>query len=464
MIEILSPTLPDLAIRVNADYEEMGRTIGLRVVGNFFVPILSGLVYDRFPRSKDVLFGIIFILAGISEIAVPYCSTIWILTTVLVFQGVSDAVLVIAAQSTIIELFGNHATSVLQFMHLGWGLGAFLVSLIVRPFLAANLKLSNGKVRYACLEGAPNISTTNSSSILPDATGIEGSRIENAFLIVGSYTILIGIILFFFSLLPKPVRLCDEDGNKKKNVKEMLAPGRISEGKPLFGTIMLVGLFVIFVLDDGANVAFVRYLVTIAIDPCKGFQMTQKRATLLQSIVALCISFSRIVSGILFALLIARDKSPGIVIVSCCCGMTVSIVLLSIFGLKYEVAFWILSCTFEFFHSPLFGGNTPWFNQYIEVTSSVVAVAVTGSNFGKFFFAWLCGYFLKTQSSQYLLNRTIPIVVALLITVAICFIASLHFGRRPSLKRCKVESEMEEELQNVAEKELETNNEAKNDL
>lgn len=433
MKEVLGPTLPDLSIRVNADYEVIGRTVGLRVIGNFFVPFLSGMLYDRFPRSKEIAFGIIFIIGGTLEIIVPYCRSVWLLSLILILQGISEGALTTAAQSMIIELFAGQASAALQFMHLGWGLGSFFASLIVRPFLAPNLRLSKGKIRYACLTDQA-LNVTNSSDVQRMAGDNERSRIEVAFLIIGMYAIFMGSLLFIFSLLPKPVRPNDKDSNanSKKNIKEMLAPGKISDGKPLFGSLMLIGLFMIYTLDVGCYVAYTRYLVTVGMDPCKGFQMTQKQATLLQSMVALSFSLSRIGSGFLLAFMVAKNKSPGIFILICTICMCFCIILLRAIGLRYEVAFWVLSCIYGFVHAPMFGGNTPWFNQYIRVTSTVVAIAVTGSNVGKFLFSWLFGYVLKTYSSVHLMSISIPIMIVLCITAMVCFIASLCVGHRPT--------------------------------
>lgn len=447
--EVVSPTLPDLSIRVNADYSEIGRAISFKVIGCFFTPLISGLLYDRFPRLREVGIGVIFVILGLFSVATPYCRSVWVLTVVLISQGLADGFVVTAAQSMIIELFSAQAVAALQFMHLGWGLGSFLANLIVRPFLAPNLKLSRKSVRYACLDNENSTLTlfqsdTNSTTIgnftLIEKLDNSGSQIEYAYIIIGSYTCLIGIILFIFSFFRKPVTndQVDSNAHKKKSMREMLAPSFISDGKPAFGTLMLVCLFLIYMINVGSYGTFSRYLVTIAMDPCKGFEMTQKSATTLQSVKAIAFSFSRIFSGILLAILTAHMKHPGYFILSATLTSTISVLLLDFVGLRFELAFWILTCTYSFFHSPLFGGVTPWFNRYIRATSSVVAVAMTGMNVGKFIFTWLGGYVLKAHSSTALMHIYTALNVCLAIIVLIVTIVSLRTGQRPSFQ-AKVE-------------------------
>ena len=92
-LEITGPTLKDLKIITNANYEDVARAVSGRTVGFCIGAAIGGLLVERLDQFCDVMLAICLDFIGIFGIVVPYLSSTSWMFCVILLMGVSEGII-----------------------------------------------------------------------------------------------------------------------------------------------------------------------------------------------------------------------------------------------------------------------------------------------------------------------------------------------------------------------------------
>lgn len=125
----LGPTLPGLAENTHSLLSEIGFLFATRSIGYFAGAILSGRLMDRFP-GHPIVAGMLIVMALLVA-SVPFFSVLWLLSLVLLLIGLTEGIVDVGCNTTIVWLHGRKIGPYMNGLHFFFGVGAFLAPVIV---------------------------------------------------------------------------------------------------------------------------------------------------------------------------------------------------------------------------------------------------------------------------------------------------------------------------------------------
>ncbi|XP_045211442.2 sodium-dependent glucose transporter 1-like [Mercenaria mercenaria] len=140
-LEIFGPTLKDLILRLDSNYEQLAFAISGRTFGWILGSILGGFLVDRFQLYRHLIITIALATAAIATVAIPWLPSITTMWIFCFIGGVCEQVVNIAGTSVTLSIWMEHAASSLILLHMGYGIGSFIVPLYSYPFLAKRAPL-----------------------------------------------------------------------------------------------------------------------------------------------------------------------------------------------------------------------------------------------------------------------------------------------------------------------------------
>lgn len=129
----LGPTLPGLAQQTQSAIGAISILFTSRSVGGLVGSLGVAKLYDRLPghRVLAAMLG----LGAVSLFFVPLISQLWLLAAVMVLLGMAEASMDVGGNALLIWLFKEKAAPYLNGLHLMFGLGATLSSILVARVL-----------------------------------------------------------------------------------------------------------------------------------------------------------------------------------------------------------------------------------------------------------------------------------------------------------------------------------------
>ncbi|UJR06716.1 hypothetical protein I4U23_011003 [Adineta vaga] len=132
-----------LASNMQVTYSGMGTVLALRnagyLIGNLFGAVLQTIVKNH---SEGLLF-VAFILPAIVMFATPHVTSLIIMCILSFIHGLSKAFTDLGGNNLLLQMWGIHAAAPLNAVHLGYGLGAIFINLLVRPFITKKASSSD---------------------------------------------------------------------------------------------------------------------------------------------------------------------------------------------------------------------------------------------------------------------------------------------------------------------------------
>jgi len=125
----LGPTLPDLEKQTGSTVSEISILFTARAIGNLFGAVVVGRLYDRF--RGHTLIAIELVLMAVGLAAVPVIPSLWLVTAVMLLIGVGEHSLDVGSNTLLLWTHGQKSGPILNGMHLFFGVGSFLVPLVV---------------------------------------------------------------------------------------------------------------------------------------------------------------------------------------------------------------------------------------------------------------------------------------------------------------------------------------------
>jgi len=178
-------------------------------------------------------------------------------------------------------------------------------------------------------------------------------------------------------------------------------------------------MFVFYMFVIGGSSAFGKFVFSYAV-VSPSLRLSKSSATLLTFIYWICYTVAR-----LFVIVATRVVVIQWLLLFEVSGLVLVSVGLLAFSYRLET-FWAFTAMFGFFQSPLFPSCLGWANQYIEITSTTIAIINLGSSIGGIITQWLTGYAFQYHGPESFLYITVFYSVA----IFLLFIVMHLIGRR----------------------------------
>lgn len=320
-------------------------------------------------------------------------------------------------------------------MHLGYGIGSFIVPLYVNPFLAEVKQQINVNLTQMLgnLSTAAHIRSTTVSSLGPTTTTEkeyypETSRIEYAYIISSIYAVIISLF-FYVNQTREPRGMVKhvsgtgkENGQQTKPFKEIINPASCANGNFWYGTQIMSLMFMYFANVGGGNIMTQVFLRTFCVDQ---LHLTTNQSTLLNTCYWIGFSFGRLATA-----LASRWLSVRALIITHSSGIAVCSILMSIFSDDNALSFWILSISFAFFTATIWPTGIAWTDYHIELTGIGMTLQILGASLGGIVHLRLIGYIYEHYGPITYLYQTLAYsIFQLLISCILNIIGSRNGGR-----------------------------------
>ncbi|KAK4474003.1 hypothetical protein MN116_002574 [Schistosoma mekongi] len=427
--EVLGPTLPTLMHNTNSHYERIGMALSTRAIGLLFGSLIGGLLSDRYKPLRSIFIMLSLIVGAITTFIVPWCTNVIILTIVLFIAGFSHGFLTTNGNPLLASVWEEKAAGPFSLMHSGYGMGAALAPLLVKPFTIS----SNSSI--------------NNQSIISNRTNSTELVLVNA---VIPYSIITGIILLcalyfmFIICIDHSTTSLKYNGivSMKSNVKITSSSSSSSSSASLnvmhkiyskcFSLklipykchhhyhinksylFLIYCIFITFFSIVGNERVFGKFMFTYAL--YSSIQLSLNDSYLINLIYWLCFCIARIT-----VFFISLCLSSSIILLTLSIGTLCSSIGLCLLSLN-KLTFFLCTILFSLFKSPLFPVTLSCINQSYELNGFIVIIINFGSSFGATLLQFIIGYLINYYGQivfPYLVTSTSCL---LLITVILLII------------------------------------------
>ena len=306
----------------------------------------------------------------------------------------------------------------------GKALGFTLAPLLAAPFIAPRDSEEDGSL--------PSNSTTTWPETTDDNSATGESRIEIPYTIIGTFTILCGLLFVLLHIQGDLRKQSDPGKNKgdgesedsnKMTWRKTLSPARCGEGDSAFSIeiITLSVLFMIFLM--ARDIVLDLYIYSVAVEGELAF--SSEEAALLDFSFKLCTLL-----GILLvapaSLVIPVEPLMFILTYSCALFM----VCLATVGVRYKEAMWVFCCATALVGFPVKFSLFSWIDKYIILYAVVVGILELARGLSGFLFQWLAGvlYDLYRPEMVYSMAAVAACIVAFIMLI-MQIVGSLHGAR-----------------------------------
>lgn len=424
-LEITGPTLKDLMLKTDGSYEDVSRAISGRSVGFFIGAAIGGVLVDAFHPYCNLMIAVCLDGIAIVTTIAPYMTSVNVVWALFVLAGTFEGIINISGQKLILDMWLDKASSPMHALHLGFGIGSFIVPELANPFLAVpapTLSTSGANATSNATQSYSSSMTSTASTMEPPSTTIEyekGSRIEWVYLIVSIITVSLSVVFYFYqynSLKSKTKSSNDSDikeksskikedqkesgffVNKFKSFVKIADPGSCIGGRRVYGIVIFMFLFLFFFTVVGGERIYGKFVRTYAIDELK---FDGDEATLLNTAFWISFSFGRF-SGFVTA----RWISIRVLMIIEACGCLVTAAILNIFAYDSHTLFWVFSMPMGFFIAPLFPTGIAWGDFHVEMTGMAITFCLLGGALGGVSYMWIIGYLYENYGYRTFLYLT----------------------------------------------------------
>ncbi|KAK7099317.1 sodium-dependent glucose transporter 1-like isoform X2 [Littorina saxatilis] len=132
-VSIPGATLLDLEERTHTTTEHISFIFTGRSLGYLLGSVVGGVLFVYF--DQQILLFYTLVLTGMATIAVPWCTALVALASMIAVQGLALGVLDTGGNMFCIKIWNKSSAPYLQALHFSFAVGAFLAPLLARPFL-----------------------------------------------------------------------------------------------------------------------------------------------------------------------------------------------------------------------------------------------------------------------------------------------------------------------------------------
>jgi len=346
-----------------------------------------------------------------------------------------------AGTRILFNIWKEKSVTPIMLIHLGYGIGSFLVPMYASPFLSSNEEvlelynhqnttLGNASISNATLSLAPYVH--------------EKSRVHYAFNISASAAAIMSLVFYFYQLKTTFRKVCGKnkveeepveaekipvekqmeikDRSAEKSFIDMINPASCAGGHFWYGTMILILMFFFFFTFCGGERLLGTFVRTYAVEQ---LGLSKDNASLLN--MAFWIGFA--IGRLLFSI-IGMFVSVRVLMMVDVVGIAVSGVLLVMFAANDSLAYWIIIILVAFFAGPLFPLGVTWTNYHIELTGLGMTLQMLGGSLGGVLHLLLIGYLFDTAGPVSLLWQIMGYsVILLVISILLNSVGARHGNR-----------------------------------
>ncbi|MEI7987955.1 MAG: MFS transporter [Chloroflexota bacterium] len=333
---VLGPTLPALANKLNTDISMLGILFTAREIGTMLTALFGARLYDRFPGHRIMTIGLFSVMVLMA--LVPFLSTVWILSFVVLLMGLFAGAIDVGANTLLVWLYQDRVAPFMNGLHFFYGVGAFLAPTIVGLMLVMDGGLQKSYWILALI-------------MLP--------------------------IMLYMARLPSPEhpKVSHEEANEKVN----------------YVLVFFIALFLF--LYVAAEAGYGGWISSYAVLTRLG---TESAAAYLASAYWGSFTIGRLL-GVPAAM---RFPPERILYVTLIAGLFF-IILLAVFPLSVEII-WIGTCCFGLTTGPIFATAVALAGRRLRLTGRVTGLIFLGASLGAMIVPWLIGLLFPVIGPQVL--------------------------------------------------------------
>ncbi|KAL4239900.1 hypothetical protein ACF0H5_000699 [Mactra antiquata] len=444
-LEITGPTLKDLIIRIDSNYESMSTAVFGRSAGFFIGSALGGVLVDKLGFYCELMVAICLDLMGASIAVIPWVPSTDLIFVMSLLGGTFEGVINIAGQKLIINMWLEKSASPLHLLHGGFGVGSFIIPLIANPFLAkpapnvnstitTNESLMCDTCNFSVTTLGPT--TTTEKQFLP-----ETSRIEYAYAIAGSFAVLVSFIFYTYHFLnvrdskkQSSIETTHQDSkevdiaNKKTlSFREMFNPSTCANGKFCYGVSIFVLVSLYFMQATGGERVAGKFIRAFAID-YHGFSADD--GSYLNTVFWIAYTCGRFGGFI-----VARWIPIRILILIETGGCLAAAISLTFVGTTGPLALWINMPILAVFIAPMFPSGIGWAEFHIDCTGIAITVFLLGGSIGGIVYMRLIGFLYDNYGPEMFIYTLLGSAIAVFgITVIMTFVGGLG-GKNSAMEK-----------------------------
>ncbi|XP_069112700.1 sodium-dependent glucose transporter 1A-like [Argopecten irradians] len=383
-LEIIGPTLQDLKDRTSSDYESLSQAVSGRSIGAVSGSILGGILIDKQGRYCDLIIGMCLTAAAAATMTIPLSTKVLLTGALITVQGLSELIVNVAGNTTILYLWREKASAPMHMLHLGFGIGCLLVPLVANPFLPHMAYLPDCELNVSIT----NVTDANCSINNLDFTTVYvDSKVDYAYAIVAIPTMVLAILFMIFQCVLPQVHDVRGSGIKKRDSKAMLNPASCTGGDCWYGLLLFSLVFFYFLFTVGFERFYTKFIRTFAVDE---LHFTKDKGSYVNTGFWVTFSLGRFIGFI-------TGKFVSIRVMMLCeiSGVFLSafgLFLVTIFNFEPEVSFWIFSLLIGLFLGPMWPTGIYWTDFHVELTGMGITLICLAGGCGGFSCVSMMGY------------------------------------------------------------------------
>lgn len=376
--EIPGPTLIDIKLLFSASYEEVSRSVSGRGAGGFVGALLGGILVDKFDRSLDLLVALSETVASVAVLTIPFSLGINFLWFHYFTMGACSGIIGIAGIRAIITVWGDRTSTMLLLLHVGYGLGALLVPVIVNPFLAV--------IKHK--EDTTGHHHQDRFEVVKD------SNVHYAFVLIGISSMVLSLVFYYFQYKEMQNRgyekVPSDTGTKPKSlsVREMVNPGTYADGSFGFGLYMFIVLFIFYFNMVGGEEVYGNFVRSFAVD---AFKFSKTEASYLNMTFWLSLTITRLLMSLASNYVHIKKLFKLQVLFH-----LFSTTLMNVYASKSASMLWLCTILQGAAISPLYPSGIAYGNTQMDITGVCLMVIVFAGAFGDLTYIWVSGKLYDT--------------------------------------------------------------------
>ena len=258
----------------------------------------------------------------------------------------------------VMTLWGKHAASPLHSLHFSSTFGAVITTQITRPFLRPKAVPQN----YTATDDHNSTELSPWPSNLHNSTVTSPSNLLVPYTISAVWTFVFGLLLAGYIAKGPPRGFPQRKPHDK--IKELLSPGSCNNGRVIYGSLLLLTLYLFFSQAVGLERIFGKYLFPFALGA--NTNCSNDQAAMLVTAFYIGMMFGRF-SGMFVSHVIS---TPWLIFVDVIC-IIVTVVVGALFAYDNIYALWAVTILAGVFTSILFPAGMAWANLHMEVGKPV---------------------------------------------------------------------------------------------
>ncbi|CAF3483464.1 unnamed protein product [Rotaria socialis] len=439
-LELIGPTMSIVAANAKVDYSGMSSALAARSAGYLIANIFGAIFQNIVKKHSEGLLVCAFILPAIVVFTTPFVKSLIAMCLLFLIQGTAQGLTDLGGTNILLTMWSSNAAAPLNTAHLGYGIGAVFVNLLVRPFLSQKSTLINKKDYKQANETLSDVNlTTNNSSLF----------IPYSITALLCFLLAIGHLFFYIkeqknhreilqvqqidytAVSENPTNL-SRLMNKDKS--SQYSPRTCGRGYFQYGLILSI-IFVCYTFFIGGNdQTFSKFF--FAYLKFDQFNISTKAASWATILYWLSYSIGRLFAAII-SVFLSVDMCLNIIWFGGFCLAISWLIFVWFIGLT-STSLFILGAVTGLVFSPIFPLSFGLFNQRLNVVPMLLASLLCGSAVGAMTLQKIAGFVLDRNPKHFPTLLIVCLLISIILYLASNLVYFFHerknlLNARPSL-------------------------------